>query len=436
MTIRTRIFLVYLLLVGGGLYYMVNWILDGVRPRYLRITDIDEAGKLLHDDVKSIPASVAEPYLLQQDDIVIARTGNTVGKAYIHDTGNGPLAFAGYLVRFRIDASKADPRFVIQFLHSPNYYAWVQRTLRTGAQPNINAAEYKRMPLPAFTPREQRRIAEILSTLDEAIERTEGLIGKLQQIKAGLMHDLFTRGVTPAGHLRPPRDQAPHLYKHSPLGWIPNEWEAEQLGDILRKCGGYLQTGPFGSQLHSHEYEVEGVPVVMPQDINGSAIETQQIARISEQRAGDLARHRMRVGDVVISRRGDLSRAAAIRETEQGWICGTGCFMLRLGQSTMRPDFTAFVYRHDIVQRQIAGRAVGTTMPSLNNSVMARLVFPFVSPDEQAQIVERLESVDSHLSTLNHELNVQRQQKHGLMHDLLTGRVRVPVAAAAEGGSA
>ncbi len=199
---------------------------------------------------------------------------------------------------------------------------------------------------------EQQYIAEILSTLDEAIEQTEALIVKTQQIKAGLMHDLFTRGVTPDGRLRPPREEAPQLYKESPLGWIPKEWEVEKLGDILNHCGGYLQTGPFGSQLHAHEYQAEGVPVVMPQDINEGGITTNQIARINEARAQELARHRMRYGDIVIARRGDLSRAAAISDSEQSWVCGTGCFLLRLGQSTLRSKFASYVYRQDFVQRQ------------------------------------------------------------------------------------
>ncbi|MBE0499995.1 MAG: restriction endonuclease subunit S, partial [Desulfuromonadales bacterium] len=212
----------------------------------------------------------------------------------------------------------------------------------------------------------------------------------------------------------------------SPLGWIPKEWEVEKLGEILRRCGGYLQTGPFGSQLHAHEYQVEGIPVVMPQDINDGLIGTEQIARIHEVRAEQLSRHRMRIGDIVIARRGDLSRAAAISESEQGWVCGTGCFLLRLGQSALTADFAAQIYRQDFVQRQIAGRAVGTTMPSLNNSVMAGLFFPFCDEDEQARIVERLKGVEQNIRVLNECLLVSCQTKHGLMHDLLTGHVRVP----------
>lgn len=197
----------------------------------------------------------------------------------------------------------------------------------------------------------QRRIAEILSTLDEAIEQTEALIAKHQQIKVGLMHDLFTRGVTPDGQLLPTCKQAPDLYKESPLGWVPKEWGVKRLGGILRRYGGYLQTGPFGSQLHAHEYQVEGVPVVMPQDINDGLISIGQIARIHEGRAEELVRHRMRIGDIVIARRGDLSRAVAISSSEQGWVCGTGCFLLRLGQSTLRPDYAAYVYRQNFIQR-------------------------------------------------------------------------------------
>jgi type I restriction enzyme S subunit len=79
--------------------------------------------------------------------------------------------------------------------------------------------------VPDFNPEQQRRIAEILGTVDEVIEQTEALIAKQQQVKAGLMHDLFTRGVTATGTLRPPPAEAPHLYQDSPLGPIPKEWD-------------------------------------------------------------------------------------------------------------------------------------------------------------------------------------------------------------------
>jgi type I restriction enzyme S subunit len=93
----------------------------------------------------------------------------------------------------------------------------------------IGSGDLASLPVPALPMGQQRRIAEILSTVDEAIEQTEAMIEKTKTIKAGLMHDLFTRGVTKDGQLRPPREEAPQLYKESLLGWIPNEWTCDRL---------------------------------------------------------------------------------------------------------------------------------------------------------------------------------------------------------------
>jgi len=279
---------------------------------------------------------------------------------------------------------------------------------------------------------QKRKIGEILQAVDEAIEKTESLIAKYQQIKAGLMHDLFTRGVTPDGKLRPPRQQAPELYQETPIGWIPKKWDCRKLGDIFRDSGGYIQTGPFGSQLHAHEYTDEGVPVVMPQDIEDGKILTYTIARIPELRAVILARHRVKLGDIIIARRGELSRAAAIGQDELGWVCGTGCFLLRLSVGKLDPRFFSFAYRYDIVQRQIEGLAVGSTMPSLNNSVMSALYFPYPEESEQHQISDRLETQDKVVFALQQEEQKLKRKKSGLMHDLLTGKVRVPIHAPAE----
>ena len=79
---------------------------------------------------------------------------------------------------------------------------------------------------------EQHKIAKILTTVDNLIEKTEALIAKYQAIKQGMMHDLFARGVDEHGHLRPPYDEAPELYKESELGWIPKEWEVEDIGEV------------------------------------------------------------------------------------------------------------------------------------------------------------------------------------------------------------
>jgi type I restriction enzyme S subunit len=340
----------------------------------------------------------------------------------------GRMAFAGTdlftneAIAAFISRGEIDEQFLFYVLPE------VVRTAATdvaikGATLNKKSLAALSIPHPAI--RLQKAIARVLAAIDTAIEKTEALIAKYQQVKAGLMHDLFTRGVLPNGQLRPSRSEAPEVYQETAIGWIPKEWKVARLETILRESGGYLQTGPFGSQLHAHEYQTEGIPVVMPQDINEGKIGTESIARITEKRVLSLAKHQLKIGDIVIARRGELSRAAAASEREQGWLCGTGCFLLRLGRTDLNHFFFSHIYRYDYIQRQIAGTQVGTTMPSLNNSVMGRVFFPCPTPKEQNGISNRLSEAEAEIDILKNHAKKLTLQKLGLMQDLLTGKVTV-----------
>ncbi len=269
---------------------------------------------------------------------------------------------------------------------------------------------------------EQAKIAEVLLTVDQAIEQTEALIAKQQRIKTGLMQDLITRGIDEHGTLR---SEQTHEFKDSPLGRIPVEWEVKSFGEILGKSGGVLQTGPFGSQLHSYEYVSEGVPVVMPQDINSNSISTYDIARITQKKAQSLARHRMIPGDLVFARRGDLSRCAVIGEKERGWLCGTGCLLMRPPTKVLSPRWTADTYRFYPSQLQVTARAVGSTIPNLNTSILSDINVTLPSIGEQTRIESKLQAVDSDEVAIRKRLQKLRSLKTALMQDLLTGKKRV-----------
>jgi type I restriction enzyme S subunit len=279
------------------------------------------------------------------------------------------------------------------------------------------------VPLPE--PEHQRTIAQILDTLDTAIHETEAIIAKLKAVKQGLLHDLLTRGIDANGELRPPQTEAPHLYKESPLGWVPMEWEEVTIGEIARRSGGLLQTGPFGSQLHAHEYVPDGVPVVMPQDMVDGELSVENIARITERKANALARHRVRPNDLVFSRRGDLSRCVAVRDQHSGWLCGTGCLLARLPSSEVNGYWFALVYQQPVTQSQVMGLAVGSTMANLNTSIIAAIRIARPAIYEQNEIAKRLRSLAERICSEEQTLQKLRLEKVGLMDDLLTGRVRV-----------
>src|SRR6266487_3310290 len=181
-------------------------------------------------------------------------------------------------------------------------------------------------------PNEQRYISDILDTIDLQILYTEQLIAKLNRQKAGLLHDLLTFGLDEHGQLRDPVAH-PEQFKDGVVGTTPVKitkyWEITTLGNAILPNGGLIQTGPFGSQLHAFEYVPEGVPVIMPQDILSEYVSQSQIAHITLSKSKSLAKHHLEFNDVVFARRGDLERCAFINGSEVGWICGTGCLLVR-----------------------------------------------------------------------------------------------------------
>ncbi|MBP1531478.1 MAG: restriction endonuclease subunit S [Bacteroidaceae bacterium] len=113
------------------------------KPRYIRITDINDDGSL-NDDIKTAEV-IEDKYRLIPGDIVFARTGATVGKTYMHEKGNA--IYAGYLIKYQMNESKMKPAFMKAFTHSKTYYNWVANSQKVGAQPNISAAQYDNMPV-------------------------------------------------------------------------------------------------------------------------------------------------------------------------------------------------------------------------------------------------------------------------------------------------
>ena len=148
---------------------------DANLPRYVRITDITDDGRLRSGGERSANPAKVDGYALREGDLLFARSGS-VGRTYLYRPEDGPCVFAGYLIRFRPNPNVALPRFVEIFTHSSSYRRWVTSMLRIGAQPNINAREYSSLPIHVPPLPEQRAIAAVLDSIDEAIERTDAVI--------------------------------------------------------------------------------------------------------------------------------------------------------------------------------------------------------------------------------------------------------------------
>ncbi|QRI79255.1 MULTISPECIES: restriction endonuclease subunit S [Rhodococcus] len=204
--------------------------------------------------------------------------------------------------------------------------------------------------------------------------------------------------------------------------------EFTTLGSVVTRTGGALQTGPFGSQLHASDYQPTGTPLIMPVNLGDNEVLEKGIARIGATDAHKLRRHALRDGDIIFSRRGDVGRRSLIRETETGWLCGTGCLAARFGPRTehVNPAYVAEYLGSNAAQTWLVDNAVGGTMPNLNTSILAALPILLLSKREQDRIVIALGDVQETIRTFERLIAKKQAIKQGMMQQLLTGRTRLP----------
>lgn len=133
-------------------------------PRYIRITDIDENGLISHDELGATAKIIEDKYILCENDILIARSGATVGKAYIHKPALYDCFFAGYLIRFIINTDKALPEYIFTYTQLNAYKEWVNAIQRPSGQPNINSEEYQSLEIPLTNIERQQVIVDVIKS--------------------------------------------------------------------------------------------------------------------------------------------------------------------------------------------------------------------------------------------------------------------------------
>jgi type I restriction enzyme, S subunit len=366
---------------------------------YLRVANVLD-GYIDYSDVLEMNFNPQEAAVfgLQAGDILLneGQDLDLVGRCAIFDGATG-ICFQNTLIRFRPRSVR--PRFAAAvFKHWLDHGEFRMIARQTTSIAHMGASQFCAMRFPVAPMKEQQRIVEILGTLDEKVRFLAKVAVKQQLVRQGLEYSLTRSG----------------------------SWPVMTIADILvHTPGALVQTGPFGSQLHADEYVPAGVPVVMPQDILGRSISDEKIARIPHAKAIQLSRYLVRQGDVIFGRRGDLARCAVVISSQVGWICGTGCLLVRLSPRLIIPEWLALVYQDEICQRQIAALAVGSTMANLNASIISSLRIPVPPIPEQQKILSGLKAQHDVVAATMREIDDLNLIKQGLMNDLLTGRVRV-----------
>ena len=214
-------------------------------PKYLRITDISVDGLFLKNQMVSVEKNVTENNYLEEDDIVLARTGASVGKSYRYRIEDGKLVFAGFLIRVKPNKKKLNPELLFQFLATEQYWRWVKYISARSGQPGINGNEYSSMPLPIPSSlQEQQKIASCLSSIDDLIHAQSQKLETLKTHKKGLMQQLF-----PAEGETVPKLRFEEF-------WDNGEWEEKKFGELCK-----FIRGPFGGALKKEIFVKDGFAV-------------------------------------------------------------------------------------------------------------------------------------------------------------------------------
>ena len=268
---------------------------------------------------------------------------------------------------------------------------------------------------------EQTRIRNFLeretAEIHRLIAKQERLIELLQEKRQALINYAVTKGLNPAAPMKPSGVEG--------LGEIPRHWAITRLAFC---CSG-IRTGPFGSDLHAEDYVENGRPVINPANIVSGKLVPDPKCTVDEETAYRLSSHWLTGGDVVVGRRGEMGRCAAVGPNERGWICGTGCLHVSPHRSVALPDFLQLVVQSQRTKEWLSLESVGSTMENLNASILGRVPLQLPPVAEQALILGHIGKQSTFLDDLigkaNAAIALMREHRTALISAAVTGKIDI-----------
>jgi type I restriction enzyme, S subunit len=363
---------------------------------------------------------------VRDGDLLITKDG-TIGKvAYVTDCPEKVVLNSGVFL-LRCSDGSYEHRFLYHLLNSRIFDDFLRLNMAGSTISHLYQYVFERFRFPTPSKPIQAFVADTLDQLDEAIRNTERLIAKAQHVKAGLMHELFARGVLPDGNLRPTRLEAPELYKESVVGIVPREWDVDRLVSRRRRNRAHLKTGPFGSSLKLEHWVEIGHPVITIGSLGEGEFIQSELLFVGPGTLRRMREYQLEPGDIVFSRVADVGRSAVIREEHGGWIMSGNMMRISLDPEQVLPDYLQAQLTYDqVVRRQIRRSVNAGGREVANSAILNGLWFAWPCPDEQFRAMRRVAGVQAILRRERAHADKLRQMKQGLMRDLLTGTVRMP----------
>jgi type I restriction enzyme S subunit len=309
------------------------------------------------------------------------------------------------------------PAFAAHLLHSEPVFAAATASAEGTKMPRTSWPELKHFKV--FKPAseiEQARIARVLDTADALIAAAEAVVAKLRQVRAGLLHDLLTRGLAPNGQLRDPAAN-PKQFKDSSLGRIPREWEVRTVGSLFEMQLGKMLSPAAKGGNNSKPYV--GNRHVLWERVDTSNLEYMDFSD------SEMAKYVLQPGDLLICEGGEVGRTALWRGELSECYFQKAIHRLRPKDNRMIPEFMLAFMIQAAERNAFLNLTSQTSIAHLTQEKLAILPVACPPRNEQETIASGLATHDRLIAAEQAELTKLRQLKTGLMTDLLEGRVRV-----------
>lgn len=370
-------------------------------------------------------------------DVVFTQRGTLGQVSIVPQTPYSEYVVSQSQMKITVDPDKADPQFIYYLFRSEEQLRYVLNSAIQTGVPHTNLGILRKTPVSIPALGTQKAIAEFLCAFDDRITLLRETNATLEAIAQALFKSWFVdfdpvrakaEGRQPEGMDATTAALFPDSFEESELGLVPKGWGMSTLGAICDSNGGVIQTGPFGSQLHASDYVAEGVPVVMPKDISNRRVDASTAAKVGLEDVQRLAKHQLRDGDIVFSRRGDVEKHALIGDTEVGWLCGTGCLLVRPGSRRRVAGYLSRSLDLPHTKQWLTQHAVGATMPNLNTGILAAV--PVVVPSDEVlgAFDEATSELDTRISAGNAAAQTLTQLRDTLLPRLISGQLRLPEA--------
>ncbi len=349
-------------------------------------------------------------------DILFGKLRPYLAKAYLASTA-GEAVGDFHVMR---PAPAIHGRFAQYQILNRDFISIVDSSTFGAKMPRVGWDFLGNMALATPPKNEQQTISVFLDRetgkIDALIAEQQRLVELLAEKRQAVISHAVTKGLNPNA---PMKDSGIEW-----LGEVPAHWGVVPLGHLATQ----IQTGPFGSQLHSEDYVEDETPVINPSNIQDGNLVADWSCTVTQEIAARLSQHKLMLGDIVFGRRGEMGRCAMVTANEVNWLCGTGSLNVRLSDRA-NPEFVSIYLRTAYVRELLKLESVGSTMDNLNTQILSGVSVPLPPFTEQQTIVTYLDTETAKFDTLTAEANraiaLLQERRSALISAAVTGKIDV-----------